>query len=168
MSVRYRTIPVPDWFPFFPYRLALASAFFSFCHPVPDCPDAGQSGILAFTNTVQRWNSVKPARSYCMWWKVSARPYVPSPHRLFTIPALLVVVEIHPAWTSILLVAERHRARPQYKLLVVDGHPARPLYNNFFLQPCQLHNDIIILSSRSKVLCKHECLTELDGGSRFF
>jgi hypothetical protein len=67
MSVRYRTIPVPDWFPFFPYRLALASAFFSFCHPVPDCPDAGQSGILAFTNTVQRWNSVKPARSYCMW-----------------------------------------------------------------------------------------------------
>jgi hypothetical protein len=49
ISVPYLNIPGPEWVPLFWYRIG--SGIGILC-PVPDWPDAGQSGISAFTKTV--------------------------------------------------------------------------------------------------------------------
>jgi hypothetical protein len=50
----------------------------AFCFiPVPDCPDAEDSGIPVFHKNEQRLKGVHYTRSYCLWRRVihPARPY---------------------------------------------------------------------------------------------
>ncbi len=61
ISVRYRSIPVPDLDPYFTTGLVVLVSAFLFI-PAPDWPDAGQSGIRTFKKLLWRWKGRQPVR----------------------------------------------------------------------------------------------------------